>query len=223
MDKITAEKLLSSFPSLRSLPPALQLQFDCEAKYVKVAHSKTLFSKGTPCQMFPLLLSGSIRVVSMSEQGRELLLYRLQPGNLCVISSSCMLGHSSYPATGISESNLELVMLSSELFNSLLVYEPFRVFIFSIFGERIRSLLQLVEEVAFQRLDQRLAALLLTKGREISTTHQQLADELGSIRELVSRLLRRFEDQGIVSLQRERIQILDADALRFIPRSYSNS
>jgi CRP/FNR family transcriptional regulator, anaerobic regulatory protein len=187
-----------------------------------VSPGETLFSKDTPCQIFPLLLSGSIRVVSISEQGRELLLYRLQPGELCVISSSCMLGCSAYPATGISESNLELVTLSSKLFSSLLVYEPFRVFVFSIFGERIKSLMQLVEEVAFQHLDQRLAALLLTKGREISTTHQQLADELGSIRELVSRLLRRFENQGIVSLQRERIQILDADALRFIPRSYSN-
>jgi CRP/FNR family transcriptional regulator, anaerobic regulatory protein len=223
MDKITAQKLFSLFPSLKSLPPTLKMQLDREAKYVMVSHSEILFNSGTPCQMFPLLLSGSIRVVSMSDQGRELLLYRLQPGNLCVISSSCMLGCSSYPATGISESDLELVMLSSDLFNSLLVYEPFRVLVFSVFGERIRSLMQLVEEVAFQRLDQRLAALLLTKGREIRTTHQQLADELGSIRELVSRLLKRFEDQGIVSLQRERIQILDADALRFIPRSCSNS
>jgi CRP/FNR family transcriptional regulator, anaerobic regulatory protein len=219
MDKITSQKLFSLFPVLQSLPSLLQLQLDHQAEYLTFPQGKTLFDSGTLCKAFPLLLSGSIRVASISGQGRELLLYRLQPGELCIMSSSCMLGCSSYPATGISESELGIVMLSTDLFNSLLVHEPFRVLVFSIFGERIRSLMQLVEEVAFLRLDQRLAALLLTKGREIRTTHQQLADELGSIRELVSRLLRRFEDQGIVSLQRERIQILDIDALRFIPKS----
>jgi CRP/FNR family transcriptional regulator, anaerobic regulatory protein len=219
MDKITAQKLFSLFPVLQSLPPHLRFQLDRQAEYLTFPQGKTLFDSGTLCQAFPLLLSGSIRVVSISEQGRELLLYRLQPGELCIMSSSCMLGYSSYSATGVSESELGLMMLPTNLFNALLEYEPFRILIFSFFGERIRSLMQLVEEVAFHRLDQRLATLLLTKGEEIRTTHQQLADELGSIRELVSRLLRRFEDQGIVSLQRERIQILDVDALRFIPKS----
>ncbi len=143
MDKITSQKLFSLFPVLQSLPSPLQLQLEHQAEYLTFPHGKTLFDNGTLCKAFPLLLSGSIRVASISEQGRELLLYRLQPGELCIMSSSCMLGRSSYPATGMSESELGIVMLSTDLFNSLLVHEPFRVFVFSIFGERIRSLMQL--------------------------------------------------------------------------------
>ncbi|MGA8052419.1 MAG: helix-turn-helix domain-containing protein, partial [Burkholderiales bacterium] len=93
-------------------------------------------------------------------------------------------------------------------------HEPFREYVFSLFSERIAELMQLVEAVAFQRLDQRLAALLLGKGKVVASTHQQLADELGSVREIVSRLLKTFAEQRLVALGRERIEILDAPGLR---------
>jgi CRP/FNR family transcriptional regulator len=93
--------------------------------------------------------------------------------------------------------------------------EPaFRGFIFSLFSERLAELMQLVEEVAFHKLDQRLAALLLGKGRVVHISHQQLADELGSVREMVSRLLKRFEDQSLVRLGREQVEVLDPAGLR---------
>jgi CRP/FNR family transcriptional regulator, anaerobic regulatory protein len=218
MNKAAAEKLLAVFPILQSLPSAMQIQVMDEAECSIVPTGKILFDIGSPCLVYPLLLDGSIRVISISEQGRELLLYRVLPGELCIISSSCMLGNSAYPVVGISESELSLVTLSPALFNTLLTQELFRVFIFSIFSERISGLMQLIEAVAFLRLDRRLAALLSTKGLEIHTTHQELADELGSIRELISRLLRRFEDRGIVALHRERIQIVDIEALQSISK-----
>ncbi len=221
MNKTAAQELLTIFPAFQSLPSAMQIQFMQEAECLTVPKGKTLFESGAPCLMYPLVLNGSIRVVSISEQGRELLLYRVLPGELCIISTSCILGQSSYPVTGMSESDLLLVGLSAALFNTLLTHESFRAFVFSVFSDRISGLMQLIEAVAFLHLDQRLAALLLTKGREIHITHQALADELGSIRELISRLLRRFEDQGMVALHREFIQIVDVDALQAIAKAPS--
>jgi CRP/FNR family transcriptional regulator, anaerobic regulatory protein len=218
MDEAAAEKLYTMFPVFQSLPSWIQAQLTQEAEYLTILRNQILFDSNNPCSSYPLLLSGSLRVVSISDQGRELLLYRVLPGELCIISSSCMLGQSSYPATGISETDLSLVGIPSTLFKELLTYEIFRIFIFSTFSERMSELMQLVEAVAFLRLDQRLAALLLTKGQEIHLTHQQLADELGSLRELISRLLRRFEDQGAIALQRQCIQILNVDLLRSIAR-----
>lgn len=218
MDESIAQELFSLFPVLRSLPEMAQKQLLSESRYRNIPAGQILFDSASSCEAFPLLLRGSVRVVSMSEQGRELLLYRVQPGELCLISGSCLLGRSAYPATGISESSLAVVMLLPNLFNSLINHESFRTFIFGLFSERMSELMQLVEAVAFLKLDQRLAALLLSKGQEIHTTHQQLADELGSIRELVSRLLRRFEDQGVVSLKREYIQVLNRDALWLIAK-----
>jgi CRP/FNR family transcriptional regulator len=107
-------------------------------------------------------------------------------------------------------------MLPRELFDELLAQSAFRDFVFHLFGERIAELMQLVEEVAFRKLDQRLANLLLGKGRVLHTTHQQLADELGSVREMVSRLLKGFAEQGLVQLGREQVEILDAARLRAV-------
>lgn len=217
MEQYAIQDLLSLFPVLRSLPSSGWNRIACEAQHLIIPQGRVLFEINSPCQAFPLLLSGSIRVVSISENGRELLLYRLEPGHLCVLSSSCLLGNTFYPASGIAESNLSLVMLSPMLFNWLVSQcEPFRTFVFSVFADRLSELMRLVEAVAFLKLDQRLAVLLLTKGNEIHTTHQKLADELGSVRELISRLLKRFEDQGVVALNRKYIQILDIDALHNI-------
>ena len=102
------------------------------------------------------------------------------------------------------------------MFEELIAEPAFRDFVFHLFSERIAELMQLVEEVAFRKLDQRLAGLLLGKGRLVHATHQQLADELGSVREMISRLLKGFAEQGLVRLAREQIEILDPAGLRRI-------
>ena len=218
MNEATVQELFSLFPALQLLPEIARKQLLNESRYLDVPQGQILFDSASSCEAFPLLLRGSIRVVSLSEQGRELLLYRVQPGELCLISGGCLLGQSPYPVTGMSESSLSLVMLPPSLFNSLINHESFRTFIFGLFSERMSELMQLVEAVAFLKLDRRLAALLLSKGQEIHTTHQRLADELGSVRELVSRVLRRFEEQGVISLKRESIEVLNRDALWLIAK-----
>ncbi|MBP7628537.1 MAG: Crp/Fnr family transcriptional regulator, partial [Zoogloea sp.] len=119
-----------------------------------------------------------------------------------------------YNARGVTESETTLLVLPNTDFQALLAEPTFRDFIFQLFSERIAELMQLIEEVAFRKLDQRLAALLLGKGQRLHTTHQHLADELGSVREIVSRLLKGFAAQGLVALSREQVEILDPAGLR---------
>ena len=165
-----------------------------------------------------MILEGRIKVVKLAASGRELVLYRVAPGGSCIITSSCLLGRTDYNARGIAETPLTLLAIPAPDFAALLVeHPPFRDFVFHLFAERIAELMQLVEEVAFARLDQRLAKALLAKnGAVLGITHQQLADELGSVREIVSRLLKGFAAQGLVALGREQVTLLDRDGLQKI-------
>jgi len=217
MNDAAKEQLLVLFPSLGGLPPDLQRRLDQESSYIEAPAGTVLFESSSPCQAFPMLLSGSVRVTRAGANGRELQLYRVAPGESCIITSSCLLGQNAYPARGIAEGSLTGVVLPRALFSLLIEqHPPFRAYIFNLFGERLAELMQLVEEVAFRKLDQRLAALLLAKGGTIHATHQSLADELGSVREIISRLLKSFQDQGVLELGREQIKILDPKALRAI-------
>lgn len=201
------------YPVLQTLPAEAQHLLE-NAQQILVPAGTMLFDEHQPCQGFPFVLSGGIRVIKRATNGRELPLYRVLPGDSCIMTSSCLLGQVDYKACGITESVTELALLPKPVFDQLLTHVPFRNFVFQLFSERISELMQLVEEVAFRKLDQRLANLLLGRGKLIQTTHQQLADELGSVREMVSRLLKGFAEQGMVRLGREQIEILDPAGLR---------
>ena len=209
-----ASELAQRYPMLAELPASARDTAMARAQWLKVPAGTVLFDDHQACDGFPFVVNGAIRVIKASPNGRELPLYRVTPGETCVISSSCLLGQADYNARGIAESDTELVMLPKAVFDDLLGEPVFRSFVFHLFAERIADLMQLVEEVAFHRLDQRLAAVLLGKGRFVHTTHQHLADELGSVREMVSRLLKGFAAQGLVRLAREQIEIVDAAGLR---------
>ena len=148
--------------------------------------------------------------------GRSLELYRVTPGELCVVSTSCLFGQQALTAHGDTTEPTELVLLSPAGFERWSAHEPFRRFVFGIFADRLADLMALAEAVAFQRLDQRLASALLGHGATLRLTHQALADELGTAREIVTRLLKRFEQRGWVALGRERIELRDAAALRAV-------
>jgi CRP/FNR family transcriptional regulator len=173
-----------------------------------------LFDERQPCAGFPLVLEGDIRVTRAAPSGRGILLYRVAPGEGCILSGGCLLGNSAYSASGVAETDVVLLRIPPALFQKLMVEsEPFRRFVFGMYGERLSEVMELVEAVAFQRLDARLAQLLIRRGPVLHATHQSLADELGSVREIVSRLLRSFEDRGWVRLERERVTVLDLKAL----------
>ena len=214
---VDGQNLLNLYPALASLP-AQRLAEVLQLSALELPAGSQVFAEHQPCQGFPLLLEGRIKVVKQSASGRELMLYRVAPGGSCIITSSCLLGRSDYNARGLAESPLRLLVLPASAFGQLMLeHPPFRDFVFHLFAERIAELMQLVEAVAFTRLDQRLARLILAQNREtLAVTHQQLADELGSVREIVSRLLKGFAGQGLVALGREQFTILDRAGLQRI-------
>jgi CRP/FNR family transcriptional regulator len=210
----TTVALQTVFPALADAAPASLTRIVEHGIHRKVRAGTILFDAHTPCGGFPLVLSGTVKVLQRYPNGRELPLYRVRPGESCLLSGSCLLGHSDYTASGIAETDVELLILPATDFHALIASdEAFRHHVFNLFGERLATLLSLVEAIAYQKLDQRLAALLLAKGDPVNATHQVLADELGSVREIVSRLLRSFEDRGWVDVARERIRIVDRAAL----------
>jgi len=186
-------------------PPALPMQ---------VPAGTVLFTENTPCQGFPLVLDGEIKVSRSSGDGRSLELYRVVPGELCLVSSACLFRTQPLSAHGVTTRASTLLLIPPDVFSRWLETPAFRNEVLGLFAERMADLTVLIDAVAFQRLDQRLAAALLGRGPDLALTHQALADELGTVREIVSRLLRRFEREGWVRLSRERIHICDSAALR---------
>ena len=210
----TRSTLLERFPVFRQLDAPRLARLLEEAQLLQVPAGTVLFDASQPCRGFPLLLEGAVRVAKFAPNGREIMLYRVDPGQGCILSGGCLLGHSDYSARGIAEQDVTLLSVPPALFHELLLqFEPFRRFVFGMYGERLAEVMELVEEVAFRRLDERLAQLLIHRGPVLEATHQKLADELGSVREIVSRLLRSFETRGWVKLERERITVLDPKSL----------
>lgn len=208
------QQLRTRFPALGDLPPARLERLVAEGQLLHVPAGQALYDAKQPCRGFPLVLEGAVRVVMTAPSGREIALYRVDPGQGCIMSGGCLLGHSDYAARGVAEEDVTLLSIPPAEFQSLLLeHEPFRAFVFGMYGERLAEVMALVEEVAFRRLDERLAQLLIHRGPVLETTHQALADELGSVREIVSRLLRSFEQRGWVKLERERVTVADPKAL----------
>lgn len=208
-------RLTPLYPALAQLPAAvLQDVLAHHALPIQAPAGTVLFDEGSPCQGFPMVLSGDIKVARGSPQGRSLELYRVTPGEVCVASTSCLFGHQPFTVHGIAATPTELLLIDKVGFERWVAEPAFRVFVFGVFGDRLADLMTLAEAVAFQRLDQRLATCLLGRGSPITTTHQALADELGTVREMVTRLLKRFEQAGWLQLGRERIAVLDAKSLR---------
>lgn len=211
----TTALLLPIYPAIAALPEALRQEvLSSQAQRVAVPAGTVLFEQASPCMGFPLLLSGEVRVARASSGGRSLELYRVLPGELCVASTASLFGQSLLTAQGQASAATELVVLSPAGFERWSAEAAFRHFVFGTFADRMTDLMALTEAVAFQRLDQRLAGCLLGHGKVLHRSHQALADELGTVREIVTRLLKRFERAGWLQLGREQIEVLDAAALR---------
>ncbi len=210
-----AARLLTAYPVFRGLPSPLREELIAHTSVISLAQGAVVFDENQACHGFPLLLSGSVRVIKAAPSGRELLLYTVSPGESCILTTSCLLGDTQYHARGVVAEDVEMAILPPPVFKALAdSHEPFRNYIFGLFSDRMTDLMQLVSAVAFQKLDQRLAALLVARPSPIRTTHQALADELGSVREMVSRLLKNFSEQGWVTLGREQIEVVNGTALK---------
>ena len=206
-----------AFPVLQRLEPELLDQVQKGGQEVQMPSGSWLFRLGDRCDGFGFVIDGSVKVGVSSESGRDMVLYRVRPGESCTVTVSCLVNNRPYPAEGIAEDELVAASIPRVLFNELVERSPvFRQFVLEIFGTRVSHLMELVNEVAFNKLDQRLASRLLELGPVVSMTHQEIAGELGTSREMVSRLLENFSDQGLVSLGRKRIEIADTSLLQSV-------
>ncbi|MCF6200405.1 MAG: Crp/Fnr family transcriptional regulator [Hyphomicrobiaceae bacterium] len=188
--------------------------------WITAPRGTRVFEPGKQCGLFYLLTRGVIRVQIVAESGREIVLYRVGPGEACVMTVSCLMGHSLYNGEGIVEEPLAGYAIGLPLFNELMSTSPhFRNTILSDYSERFLDLVNVLENVAFRPLESRLAARLLLLGEQegcIECTHQFLATDLGSAREVISRLLKRWEERGLIHLERGKIILLLTDKLRGI-------
>lgn len=201
--------LIALFPALQALDNALHARLTRELQWLRAARGTELFAVGGPCQAFPLVLAGEIQVLRSSPGGREIELYRVRPGESCIVSTSCLLGEADYPARGVALSDIVLATLPRPLFDTLIVsHQAFRRYVFGLFSQRLSAMMQRVEDVAFLSLSQRIAVLLLHSGEEcLDTTHEALAGQAGASREAVSRTLKKLETDACIKLARGRICI----------------
>ena len=204
---------LALYPALDKVMPSVK-ELGPPAGPFTLPPGAVLFTENDSCKGFPLVLEGEVRVSRSSGQGRSLELYRIVPGEICLVSSACLFGSQPLTAEGVTVQPTTLLLIPPAAFHAWLGQAEFRQFVLGLFADRMADLTTLVDAVAFQQLDQRLAAVLLGHGSELAVTHQQLADTLGTVREMITRLLLRFEREGWIALSRERVRILDSAALR---------
>ena len=212
---------LQDFPPLLALESSARDILTKTARIVEAPVGTIGYREGGACGAYVMRLAGQSRVYKMSSSGREILLYRVAAGETCVITTTCLLGNSNYPASTIVEMPIRDVIIPSSAFNQLMVdSKVFRSFVMTNYGALITDLIVLLDEVAFHSLDARLAKLLLDVGANtINRTHQLMADELGTAREVISRQLKRFEQKGWVALGRGHVEISDRSKLEKMANS----
>lgn len=214
------DSLAGHFPALGNLSDSLrEAVMGCAVPF-QLKAGTVAFDCYANCDSFPMLTEGRIRVAKPAPNGREILLYRVEPGQTCVLTLNCLLSDSEYGARGVVSRDCSGVAVPQSMFLRLIDAHPgFRDFVFQSLSQRVLELMELIEEVAFNRLDQRIAKMLVSASASghaapIEKTHQQIADELGSVREIVSRILGSFADGGLVQLERGRIRVVDQDGLQ---------
>jgi CRP/FNR family transcriptional regulator len=183
----------------------------------RIPAGRDVFVEGQEVGAIPVLISGTVRVYQIGETGREVTLYRFRPGESCVLTANAILTRQSFPAVATVEEEAEAVMIPAQTFREWVAHHDlWRGFFFDLVAQRLASVMSVVDEVAFRRLDQRVAALLTSLAREgnpIPITHQEIAAELGSAREAVSRVLEDLEAKGQINLTRAWIEVTDLEAL----------
>lgn len=211
------------FKGTAALPPAVRKRLNATARIIHMKRGDQVFGPmNVPDSLF-FLYDGRIRVFQSSDSGREIVLYRVDAGESCVLTTACMLAEEAYNAEGIAETDVTAVVLPKVAFDRLAAEEDaFRNFVFAAYSRRLIDLLRVIDDVAFGRIDVRLAERLLTLGegmKEIRTTHQALASELGTAREVISRVLNDFHKRDLIEQSRGVITFRNKAGLSAIAES----
>ncbi len=211
-------RVVHALPMLRRADPQLVRELQQAATLVRLPAGRDVFAEGDRVQAIALLLSGRVRVYKIGASGREITLYRFGLGESCVLTASAILHRRTFPAIATVEQDAEAVLVPADTFRRWVHrFDLWRDFVFDMLSQRLASLLDVLDQVAFRRLDARLAAWLLTRARTynpVRVTHQHIAAELGTSREVVSRVLEEFARQGLVRTRRGLVEIVDVAGLQ---------
>jgi CRP/FNR family transcriptional regulator len=218
LDQKQFERIARVLPILARADPGLLREFQQKASFAKISAGRDVFIEGDRVDAIALLISGVVRVYKIGETGREITLYRFGNGESCILTANAILSQKNFPAVATVEKEAEAVMIPAEAFRDWVRrYDAWREFVFELLSQRLSSVMEIVEEVAFRRMDTRLASLLVDRSRGsdlLRITHQEIAAELGSSREVISRILEDFSAQGWVEVSRGSIKISDREALQ---------
>lgn len=206
------------FPGLKKLEPEIARPLVETSKVVTLPAGTRIFGPGQSPESYLLLIDGTVRVQQVSETGREIVLYRVSAGESCALTTACLMGYEEYQAEGVTETDVEAVAIPRATFDDLIARSAtFRRFVFTAFSVRVTNLFKIIDEVAFSRVDIRLAQKVLELvdpcGR-VALTHQQLASELGTAREVISRQLHEFQRRGWITTSRGSIDVVQPAALK---------
>jgi CRP/FNR family transcriptional regulator len=211
------KRITQALPVLQDADSQLVHEFQQVAFLARIPTGQDVFLEGDRVDAIALLISGMVRVYKIGETGREITLYRFGNGESCILTANAILSQKTFPAIATVEKDAEAVMIPADIFRDWVKrYDPWREFVFELLSERLSTVMAVVDEVVFQRMDRRVAALLLNKsmmGQPIRITHQEIAAELGSSREVISRILEDFSQKGWVEVGRGTVEILDMDGL----------
>ncbi len=218
IDSDLLARLVRALPVLRESEPAFRREFQSKAFMAKIPAGHDVFLEGDRVDAIALLISGVVRVYKIGETGREITLYRFGNGQSCILTANAILSHKDFPAVATVEADAEAVMVPADAFRDWVRRsDAWREFVFDLLSQRLATVMAVVEEVAFRRMDTRLAAFLLEHSRSstsIRITHQQIASELGTSREVISRLLEDFGAEGLLISGRGKIEIVDVENLQ---------
>lgn len=217
IDSEQFNRIAMAIPILRGADASLVNELKRAAQFAKIPARQDLFVEGDRVDGIALLISGVVRVYKIGETGREITLYRFGLGQSCILTANAILSQRSFPAIATVEEDAEAVMIPATVFRDWVRrYDLWREFVFDLLSDRLSTVMAIVDEVAFQRMDRRLASLLLNQAKlqnPTRTTHQELAAELGSSREVISRILEDFSREGLIESGRGIIEVLDFEAL----------
>jgi len=214
---------IDKFQGLSAIGKAERQLLGDTSSIVSVPKDTVVFGPNMVPDNLLLLLEGTVRVQQNSEEGREIVLYRVRSGESCVLTNTCLLASEVYTAQGITESVVEAVMVPKTTFDDLITKSTeFRQFVFSTYSQKITELFNVIEEVAFQRIDVRLAGKLLQLlggESQIQITHRELGIELGTAREVISRQLLEFQRRGWVEQSRGSIELKNLSGLKNLAKN----
>ena len=209
----------NNLPFLNASDETLIKKILQHASIASLPKDTLIFDEGSTTNNLAIIISGKVRVYKLAESGREITIYRINKGESCILTISSILSNLTYPARAVVEEDVEALIVPADIFKELVNKdESWRNFTFGLMNTRFASVITVVEEVAFRRMDERILEFLLDKfnsnGSELNITHQEIAYELGTYREVVSRILKDFEKSGLIKLARNKINILSIDEIK---------